>query len=245
MMIKTLKSAIVLAACLCTNSLSALPVDGGVECTDISTLDYAIYSTDVKARKSRQCELKVNMKNANAITLWQTDLTLPEGFSIATDSWGDPAMGVSGSRTTSTRHNISSNQLQDNTYRLLCASSSNYTFLDKNGEVATIVLDVADNVVDGEYPVVYKNNLLVEANEKGHETEDIVSRIIVKNYKQGDVDGSGKVNVADISIEVDIILGNDEPDNYDGRAYVVNVDRVNVLDINRIVDIILGNVESE
>jgi hypothetical protein len=66
--------------------------------------------------------------------------------------------------------------------------------------------------------------------------------VITKNnaYAVGDVDGDGKVDVTDVNIVVNIILGKDNAANYNGRADVNGADGVDVSDVNAIVNIILG-----
>lgn len=59
----------------------------------------------------------------------------------------------------------------------------------------------------------------------------------------GDVDLDGKVDVSDVNIVVNIILGKDSAANYDGRADVKQNGAVDVSDVNAIVNIILGKVE--
>lgn len=64
---------------------------------------------------------------------------------------------------------------------------------------------------------------------------------VTPTYKRGDVNGDGEVDVADINILVNIVLGKDSADNYDGRAYVTEGDTtVDVSDVNDVVNIILG-----
>lgn len=59
---------------------------------------------------------------------------------------------------------------------------------------------------------------------------------------KGDVNLDGSVDVADINILVNIILGKDSADKYDGRAYVTDGDTdVDVSDVNAVVNIVLGN----
>lgn len=60
------------------------------------------------------------------------------------------------------------------------------------------------------------------------------------NYLVGDVNADGVVDVSDINILVNIILGSDNADNYDGRANVNGADDVDVSDINMVVNIMLG-----
>jgi surface protein len=57
---------------------------------------------------------------------------------------------------------------------------------------------------------------------------------------RGDVNNDGKVDVTDVNIVVNIILGKDQASNYDGRADVNNSGGVDVSDVNTIVNIVLG-----
>ena len=56
----------------------------------------------------------------------------------------------------------------------------------------------------------------------------------------GDVDGNGEVNVTDVNILVNIILGKDNAASYDGRADVDGNGNVDITDVNEVVNIILG-----
>ena len=61
---------------------------------------------------------------------------------------------------------------------------------------------------------------------------------------KGDVNLDGKVDVTDVNILVNIVLGKDSADNYDGRAYITEGDTVvDVSDINAVVNIVLGKTE--
>ncbi len=56
----------------------------------------------------------------------------------------------------------------------------------------------------------------------------------------GDVDGNGAVNGTDLNILINIILGKDNADNYDGRANVNGEGGVDGNDLNKLINIILG-----
>ena len=61
---------------------------------------------------------------------------------------------------------------------------------------------------------------------------------------KGDVNLDGKVDVTDVNILVNIVLGKDSADNYDGRALITEGDDVvDVSDINAVVNIVLGKAE--
>lgn len=56
----------------------------------------------------------------------------------------------------------------------------------------------------------------------------------------GDLDGSGEVDVTDVNILINIILGRDQAENYGTRAYITNDEDVDVSDVNALINIILN-----
>jgi len=175
--------------------------------TDVSALPYAIYAVDATAKPADQIVLSVRMKNVNAIATWQAVLVLPEGVTVATDSFGDPMVSLSTERTSSQRHQVSTRVLASGAIRILCGSQSNKTFTGTDGEVVTITLDVASSVPAGAYPITLKEQYLVEANETGHEQSQVVSLLTVapEDPSRYDHNGDGKVTIEDVTLIVNYI----------------------------------------
>ena len=59
--------------------------------------------------------------------------------------------------------------------------------------------------------------------------------------KSGDVNGDGIVDVSDVNIIINIMLGKDTASKYNGRADVTGDGSVDVSDINTCLNIILGS----
>lgn len=59
-------------------------------------------------------------------------------------------------------------------------------------------------------------------------------------FDKGDVNGDNAIDVTDINIIINIMLGKDSADNYDGRANVDGEGLIDVADINAIVNAMLG-----
>ncbi|MBR1803622.1 MAG: M6 family metalloprotease domain-containing protein [Muribaculaceae bacterium] len=58
--------------------------------------------------------------------------------------------------------------------------------------------------------------------------------------QEGDVNLDGVVDVTDVNIVINIILGNDQAENYDRRAYITDDDDIDVSDVNALINIILS-----
>lgn len=57
---------------------------------------------------------------------------------------------------------------------------------------------------------------------------------------RGDINADGIVDVTDVNILIDIVLGKDQAENYDRRAFLSNDDIIDVADVNILIDIVLG-----
>ncbi len=57
---------------------------------------------------------------------------------------------------------------------------------------------------------------------------------------RGDVDGNGTVDIADVNIVINIMLGKDNADNYGGRADVSGDGVIDIADVNGVVNVMLG-----
>ena len=60
-------------------------------------------------------------------------------------------------------------------------------------------------------------------------------------YIRGDVNGDGRVDITDVNIVINIMLGKDDGSAYDGRQYLTDGDTmVDVSDVNAVINIMLG-----
>ncbi len=63
---------------------------------------------------------------------------------------------------------------------------------------------------------------------------------VAEKPQSGDVNADGSIDVADMNILCNIILGKDSAENYDGRALITNHATVDVHDLNFIINLLLG-----
>ena len=214
-----------------------------VEVTDISKMTNAIYVEPASGRVGDDMSIKVCLKNANAATSYGFELVLPQGLSIATTSEGDFDAAV----TMSTRHKghtLTTNKLANNTYKVGVASLSGKALTDNDGLVLTIKAHVADNMAVGDYPILIQNPLIVNTDGTKPAVQNTLSMITVEDYKKGDVDGDGVVDLADAVLVINHYVG--KPVNkFVAKAADVDGDGViDLADAVRIINFYVGKVQS-
>lgn len=210
--------------------------------TDIAGYENIVYINNAETRPGSQVTLSVQMNNNDAVYGYQFELHLPDGITVATetDSYGDtnPCVTLTTTRTSATRHTLESS-IKDGVLTVLCYSTKKYSFINNEGEVAQIVLNVADNVEAGNYPVVIKAEA-VSLAESTPNIEFIKSTLTISDYKPGDANGDTKINVGDITAVAGYILGS-APSNFVFKGADANQDtKVNVGDITTIAGMILS-----
>lgn len=199
--------------------------------------EYSLYTKDFTACPGKQVKLSLMMENETPITNWQTDMVLPNGFTLAK---GDDAVVIAEDRTSGTDISIACNTLADGTVRLLASSMSNTVYYEKYGKVATITLDVASTVREGEYFITFKNSKLADPSMQKYVIDDNISKINVKRFKVGDLDNDGSVDVADLAGVVNFILEKPMEDYIDAAADVNCDGDINGIDYVAEINQILG-----
>ena len=190
---------------------------------------------NVAAHAGEQVVVAVNMDNVDEIRGFQFDMFLPTGVTFAVDEDGYELIELSEERA-SRLHSFRNNIQADGSMRVLCYANSSAVFSGNDGAVLYITLNVAEEMLDGDYVVETRNIALVGSGGVEYNIPLTASSITIESYITGDVNKDGRVSVSDITTVVDAIL-------YESTdtAYDVNGDsRVSVADITTVVDIILN-----
>ena len=231
-----------------TCSVTVEEVTAG-EDTDITQYDNVLYIENIECAPGNQLTVSLKMNNQIAASGFQCDLYLPNGVTVATDEDGFYQIALSTARTTATKTNMFDSVLQgDGSIRILCNSTKNYAFSGNEGEVATIVLNIDDNMEEGDYPVILKN--IEIANKNNPSAPAIVnyvkSTLTVFSFILGDANGSRSVTVSDLTMTASYILGGN-PDGFIFKAADVTMDNnISVSDLTGIANIILyGSVNGQ
>lgn len=149
----------------------------------------------------------------------QFDIVLPDGITIPTRNGryyvlGAPD-GVIAYDGESYSHQITTAQQEDGSIRVVCVSSTNSRFVSSSGTLVRIRLQADESIYSGKYELQLKNIEFTHDNITKEQAADSSTTVtVVGTPLRGDVNEDGKVDIADVTEVVNIILGNNaEMDN--------------------------------
>ena len=208
--------------------------------TDISILNNVVYIENVEGRIGSQITLSVRMKNIVEVQGFGFDLYLPDGVTVAIDEDGFYCVALSTERTTAQKTNYFDSNIMDGSFlRVLASSTKGYTICGTDGEIVQIVVDIASDMEEGNYPLILREIALSDKNSQGYETDYVKSTLTISAYTPGDVNGDGKINVIDFTAIANHILGKTPTGFVEKAADVKNDGKVNVVDLTAVANIIL------
>ena len=192
---------------------------GEVEVTDISTLSNVIYIESMEEMCGTQATISLKMKNTAAIRGFQFDLYLPEGVTVVKSSKGKIQGFLSEGRLPDEdEHSLTFSEQADGAIRFLCSSQYDETFTGNDGEIATLRVNIANDMADGNYPLLLKNIKLTETDiSKYYETPQVKCKLTIKSYILGDINSDGTVDVSDYTGVANHIHG-DTPQGFVAKA---------------------------
>ena len=181
----------------------------------------------------------LSLANKQEIGGFQTDFTVPDGFTVALNSKGKYDITLNADRCVD--HVVTTNKLSDGSIRVLAYSPSAEPFIGESGEICYIKLVADEDVKEGDHQLVFREILISESNGKGHRCDDITSVLSTMPVILGDVNNDHKVNVQDVLLTANVSVGKDV-DGFVFRAADVNKDGIiNVSDVLLVANIAVGN----
>lgn len=201
--------------------------------------EYSLYTKDFTARPGSQVKLALMMNNENPITSWQTEMVLPEGFTLA-ESEDEEAIALADERTYDTDITLVYNTLADGTVKMVASSMTKSTFSESFGKVATITLNVSPDVKEGNYYVEFRNSKFVDPDRNAYTYEKSVCKVKVADFNIGDVNNDGEVDVEDLVAIVDFIMDKPVPGCIDAAADINEDGEINGVDYVAEINLILG-----
>ena len=213
--------------------------------TDISKLSNVIYASQTEVKAGAEETLTLRMKSSAAIRGFQFNLSLPEGITPVKSAKGKIQAQLSAGRLASDdEHTLAVSEQEDGSLLFLCGSQYDETFTGNDGEVLTLKVKVAEDMADGDYPLVLTNIKLSETDiSKYYEVERVKATITVSSYMLGDINGDQKVDVSDYIGVANRILGSTPAGFIEKAGDVDENGTIDVSDYIGVANLILtGNV---
>ena len=205
------------------------------EIVEIAESNYLEIS-DTTAFCGKQLILPINLTNKYEIAGVQFKLTLPQGVSVALNS-KNKLMFSKTERDAD--HTLSGSKAEDGSYTVLLYSADSEAITGNEGSIIDVTLDIDKEMKDGTYEIKISDIVLSTTKAVKINGDDVTAQLEVKSYLLGDPNNDGSIDVVDITMIANHILGNN-PENFIVAAADVDVDgTVDVNDIISIANIIL------
>jgi len=216
---------------------------GTVSVTDISKLSNAIYAQMTSSQPGFETNLTICLKNAQAATAYSFDLQLPAGVTLATNGNGDYQY------TLSKRHNGHSEtvnyQSGSGVYSFAVLSLQSKELNGNDGTIWTLRLKVANNVAKGDYAIKILNaKYSIASGSAKVNLPETTSKLTISDYKKGDANNDGDVDIADAVCIVNHVVGLPTPSFVKLAADANGDGDVDIADAVRIVNLVVGKINA-
>lgn len=198
-----------------------------VEITKSSYLEVA----DTVGFTGKQLVLPIELKNTDDIAGVQFKLTLPAGVSVALNS-KNKLMFSKTERDAD--HTLSGSKAEDSSYTVLLYSADTEAITGNEGSIIDVTLDIDKEMKDGTYEIKISDIVLSTTKAVKINADDVTAQLEVKSYLLGDPNNDGSIDVVDITMIANHILGNN-PENFIFAA--ADVDGDGTVDVNDIISI--------
>ena len=221
---------------ICNITATAKDGSGTASSCLVTVLGNVMFCEDFGAVPGAVITLPVQLTNDNAIQGFEFKLVLPDGLSVQTD--GNGKLMATLTERASTQGLEGSNQ-GNGVYQFVFTSTTRLQ--GNNGAVVNVPLVVDNNMAIGQYNVVVKDVELVRYGTSSQiHHGDRSAALTVKPMTLGDVNGDGRVSVADAIAIINYVLGR-TPVSFIAIAADVNGDNdISLADAVATVDIILA-----
>ena len=216
---------------------------GTVSVTDISKLSNAIYAQVTSSQPGFETNQTICLKNAQAATAYSFDLQLPAGVTLATNSNGDYQY------TLSKRHNGHSEtvnyQSGSGVYSFAVLSLQSKELNGNDGTIWTLRLKVANNVAKGDYAIKILNaKYSIASGSAKVNLPETTNKLTISDYKKGDANNDGDVDIADAVCIVNHVVGLPTPSFVKLAADANGDGDVDIADAVRIVNLVVGKINA-
>jgi len=172
--------------------------------------------------------IPVRLTNDQNILAFQTNIYLPEGFTMVTDENNEFLITPSDRLTSD--HILMADRLSDGGVRVICYTPQEAPISDYEGDLFYITISAPEHAAH-DYAINLRNSLLTNTDYQELSIPDAGAVLTVKTFMMGDVNDSHSVTVTDIVVTAQYVL-NRNPEPFIFEAADMNGDgNVTVTDI--------------
>ena len=203
-------------------------VDGTLTISDNLAQNNLLSMADIISRGGKQVELPITLTNDQTVVGISFTLRLPQGVEVATDEDGDPIFELNSERMSSKKFSATTMCYEDGSWGFRIASTSSDTTVNGNeGDIVTIMLNIAKGMEDGDYTISLTDNVL-SIDRGDHDIQslpihDATATLTLNSLIMGDVNGDEEVDLSD-AIMVTYYSLNVHPTNFIVAAADMNTD---------------------
>ena len=159
--------------------------------------------TNISAKHGDVVVIPVALINSQTFAAFQTDIFLPEGFSIVTDE--DSEYIVTPSERLTSDHVLMTSDANNGSVRVLCYTPNALPIDGSEGELFYITIQVP-NDAEGTYIIALRNSLLTTTEYQEISIPDAEGQMEIYAFIPGDVNDSRTVTVTDIVVTAQYVL---------------------------------------
>lgn len=215
---------------MATESLDISPEDIA-DFRDLMTEPNVLSVPDLSILKENTAKWSVNMANKNEITAFQFDVEVPQGITLT---------GVQLGNRKSSSHTVDFSKQADGCYRVVGTSLQSTPFSGNEGELVSLILSTDGTVKKGDYSIGIKDIVLTSPSKVKYYPVDASAMLTVLDCLQGDADGDGIIDVADVVAMVNYILGNPTSDFVPLAADLNGDGEIDVFDVMMAINLVLN-----
>ena len=193
---------------------------------------------DTAVLHGKTITLPVRMQNEDAVSGFQTELKLPEGFTIPKQ---DEQYLVSLSDRKTSDHTLEVQYVNNGIYKITSQSPSHAAFSGNDGVLFNITLQAPADV-DSTYTLQLNNTELTGTQGQPIYVNDATGLLTVYPYNLGDVNNNGYKTVGDITSTISYKLGNNPSPFYVMAADMNQDNQIDATDISMESDAVLEDV---
>ncbi len=186
---------------------------------------------DLLAGETKTVNIMLN--NETTYSALQCDVQLPAGLTITNIE----------KATRCRNHTLTTNVLDNGNTRLWLSSMSSRTISGTSGTLLTMTVKASANF-SGSQQLWLRNIVAAhETNDAGGERvelQDALCKINSNESLRGDINDDGKVDIADVNIAINCMLGKNSASEFPGNPDVNGDGKVDIADVNIVINLMLG-----